>query len=223
MAALRAVKQCALRRAKPKALDPSQLPPTVKANANFCQAQMLVTSAGTDNATGLFLGSVMVTTSNVGPVAVPTPWTITIANPYYLGVSQVRVLGLCLIAGAQPNHCYYSWQMPPTCMHKRCPYQSHMPHHALVCACQRRSVYALLCAGVWAVTASVHDRRDTDGSGGRLLGCALAALHKFSFSRVPDPKQITGAASAKHGEQQSGLALLLKGVGSYHSLSLSTQ
>lgn len=80
-----------MRRAKPKALDPSQLPPTVKANANFCQAQMLVTSAGTDNATGLFLGSVMVTTTNVGPVAVPTPWTITIANPYYLGVSQVRV------------------------------------------------------------------------------------------------------------------------------------
>ena len=84
-------------RAKPKALDASQLPPTVKANANFCQAQMLVTSAGTDNATGLFLGSVMVTATNVGPVAVPTPWTITIANPYYLGVSQVRVIaGHCM-------------------------------------------------------------------------------------------------------------------------------
>lgn len=92
--------RCGLRRAKPKALDPSQLPPTVKANANFCQAQMLVTSAGTDNATGLFLGSVMVTATNVGPVAVPTPWTITIANPYYLGVSQVRAL-----TTAEPSTC----------------------------------------------------------------------------------------------------------------------
>lgn len=50
---------------------------------------MMVTSAGTDNTTGLYLGSVMITTTNVGPVAVPTPWTITIDNPYYLGVSQV--------------------------------------------------------------------------------------------------------------------------------------
>ena len=52
---------------------------------------MMVTSAGTDNTTGLFLGSVMVTVTNVGNVTVPTPWTITIANPYYLGVSQVLI------------------------------------------------------------------------------------------------------------------------------------
>ena len=30
----------------------------------------------------------MVTATNVGPVAVPTPWVLTIANVYYAGVSQ---------------------------------------------------------------------------------------------------------------------------------------
>ena len=37
---------------------------------------------------GLYLGSVMVTATNVGPVAVPTPWLLTITNKYYAGVSQ---------------------------------------------------------------------------------------------------------------------------------------
>ncbi len=37
---------------------------------------------------GLYLGSVMVTASNVGLVAVPTPWLLTITNVYYAGVSQ---------------------------------------------------------------------------------------------------------------------------------------
>lgn len=37
---------------------------------------------------GLYLGSVMVTATNVGPVAVLTPWLLTITNKYYAGVSQ---------------------------------------------------------------------------------------------------------------------------------------
>ena len=28
------------------------------------------------------------TATNIGPVAVPTPWTLTINNPYYAGISQ---------------------------------------------------------------------------------------------------------------------------------------
>ena len=55
--------------------------------------------------------------------------------------------------------------------------------------------------GIWAVAASVHDRRDADRGGWRLLGCALAALHKRSVSWVSDPEQITGAAPAKQGNR----------------------
>ncbi|EIE18857.1 hypothetical protein COCSUDRAFT_59785 [Coccomyxa subellipsoidea C-169] len=71
---------------KPK--QATGLPPTVAVNKNFCSSQVTVTSSGVDNTTGLYLGSVMVTATNVGPVAVPTPWVLTIANVYYAGVSQ---------------------------------------------------------------------------------------------------------------------------------------
>ena len=81
---------------------PVQLPPTTRADANFCSAQMMVTAAGTDNATGLFLGSVMVSATNTGPVAVPTPWTITVTNPYYVGVSQAGPAPLAAMCSA--NH-----------------------------------------------------------------------------------------------------------------------
>ncbi|BDA48966.1 probable major extracellular endoglucanase at N-terminal half [Coccomyxa sp. Obi] len=74
---------------KPK--QATGLPPTITANKNFCSAQVTVTTSGIDNTTGepwLYLGSVMVTASNIGPVAVPTPWSLTITNVYYAGVSQ---------------------------------------------------------------------------------------------------------------------------------------
>ena len=67
------------------------LPPTVVPNRRFCAAAVTVLSAGVDNSTGFALASVSVAAFNIGDVAVPTPWTLTIQNDHYAGLSQVII------------------------------------------------------------------------------------------------------------------------------------
>ena len=67
------------------------------ADRRFCAAAVTVLSAGVDNSTGFSLASVSVAVSNIGGVAVPTPWTLTIQNDYYAGLSQVVVAWILLI------------------------------------------------------------------------------------------------------------------------------
>ena len=81
---------CVPRRKAPPTAPPGSLRPlAAAAQGAVCSAQVQVAAPGGDGMGG-FTASVMVTATNLGNATIPAPWTLSIANPAYSGISQAR-------------------------------------------------------------------------------------------------------------------------------------